>query len=181
MQRASASIQRMLTRACCCCLWRPVGERQRPLHCGKGKETSLLSIKTQRREDTARFRNGSDLSSHACGSTEIGWTLSVWPPFWLEQIPAPSLSMADERDGLWRGQKVEVWFRLTNARFVHVVFVQSRAFGTVFGCQYNGYGSNLSWKLAFLGCAFRAPFLLQGSLASSNQRPDGLSRFRLSR
>ena len=70
------------------------------LHGGKGKETSLLSIKTQRRADTARFRNGGDLSSHACGSTEIGWTLSVWPPFWLEQILAPSLSMADEREAL---------------------------------------------------------------------------------
>ena len=150
-------------------------------HGGKGKETALLSIKMQRRVDTARFRSGSDLSSHAYGSTEIGWMLSVWPLFWLEQIHAPSLSMADEREGLWRVQKVEVWFRLTSARFVHGVFVQPRAFGTVFGCQYSGYWSNLYWKLAFLGCAFRAPFLLQGSFASYNQRPDSLSRFRLSR
>ena len=89
--------------------------------------------------------------------------------------------MADEREGFWRGQKVEVWFRLTTARFVHGVFVQPCAFGTLFGCQYTGYWSNLYWKLAFLGCPFRAPFLLQGSLASSNQRPDSLSRLRLSR
>ena len=130
------------------------------LHGGKGKETSLLSIKTQRRADTARFHIGTDFSSHACGSTEIGWVLSIWPPFWLAQIHAPSLSMADTREGLWRGQKVGVWFRLTSARFVHGVFVQSRAFGTVFGCQCTGYWSNLFWKLAFLGCASRTPFLL---------------------
>ena len=176
-----ASTKRML-RACMPLLSLATGRgTARALHGGKGKETSLLSIKTQRRADTAWFRNGSDLSSHAYGSTEIGWTLLVWPPFWLEQIPTPSLSMADEREGFWRGQKVEVWFRLTTARFVHGVFVQPRAFGTVFGCQYTGYWSNLYWKLAFLGCPFRAPFLLQGSLASSNQRPDSLSRFRLSR
>ena len=151
------------------------------LHGGKGKETSLLSIKTQGRADMAQFRIGTDLSSYACGSMEISWTLSIWPLFWLAQKHAPSLSIADERGGLWRGQKVEVWFRLTCARFVDGIFVQTRSFGTVFGCQYTGYWSNLYWKLAFLGCAFRSPFLLRGSFASSNQRPDSLSRFRLSR
>ena len=169
--RASASTQRMPMRVC----YYSLRGTATALHGGKGKETSLLSIKMQRRADTAKFCNGSDLSSHACGSTEIGWTLSVWPPFWLEQIYAPSLSMADEREGLWRGQKVEVWFRLTSVRFVDGVFVQRRAFGTMFRCQHTGYRSNLNWKLAFLGCIFRAPFLVQGSFASSNQRPDRLS------
>ena len=89
--------------------------------------------------------------------------------------------MADEREGFWPEQKVKVWFRLTTARFVHGVFVQPRAFGTVFGCQDTGYWSNLYCKLAFLGCPFRATFLLRGSLASSNQRPDSVSRFRLPR
>ena len=157
MLLASTSTKRML-RACMPLLSLATGRgTARALHGGKGKETSLLSIKTQRRADTAWFRNGSDLSSHVYGSTEIGWTLLVWPPFWLEQIPAPSLSMADEREGFWRGQKVEVLFRLTTARFVHGVFVQPRAFGTVFGCQYTGYLSNLYWKLAFLGSSSRLP------------------------
>ena len=45
------------------------------LHGGKGEETSLPSIKMQQRADMAQFCNGSDLSYHTCGSTEIGWTL----------------------------------------------------------------------------------------------------------
>ena len=45
---------------------------------GKGKETSLLSIKTQRGADMAQFRIGTDLSSYACGSMEIGLTLSIY-------------------------------------------------------------------------------------------------------
>ena len=86
MPRASAGTQRMPTRVC----YYSLRGTATALHGGKGKETSLLSIKMQRRADTAQFCNGSDLSSHGCGSTEIGWTLSVWPPLWLEQIYAPS-------------------------------------------------------------------------------------------
>ena len=140
------------------------------LHSGKGQDNSRLSIKTQRRTGTAWFHIGSDLPSHACGSTEIGWTLSVLPGFGFSK-DRPNLRGFQwrTREGLWREQKVEVWLRLTSAWFFHGVLVKMRALGTVFGCQCTGCWSNHCWKLAFLGCAFSAPFLPQGSFASSNQ------------
>ena len=94
----------------------------------------------------------------------------------------PSLSMADEREGLWRGQKVEVWFSLTSARFVHSVFVQPLHLVLALVVSTPAT-SRISMETGFPGLCFSRPFnfLLQGSFASSNQRPDSLSRFRLSR
>ena len=62
--------------------------------------------------------------------------------------------MADEGEGLWPGKKVEMWFRLTGAAFVHSVFVQPLhlVLCLVFSTPATGrisIGNLLSWDVLF--------------------------------
>ena len=91
-----------------------------------------------------RFCNGSDLSSHA-SATEIGWTLSVWPPFCLEQIQAHLFQWRTREKVSGEDKEVDVWFRLTSARFVHGVFIQRCSLGLVVSILAAGRISIGNW------------------------------------
>ena len=107
---------------------------------GNGLEhlkTALLSIKTQRPADTVRFRNGKKFSSHASGNTDLkpGWNRSFSPSLGRGWSKAPSLSMADEREGSWREQKVEVCLLLSSVGLFHVSFLYHGVLCSTFSCD----------------------------------------------
>ena len=89
----------------------------------KTRKMTLLSIKTQQPAGTIRFRIGKKFLSHANGNRKPGWKCWFLLSFGRGRSKAPSFSMADEREGSWRDQKVEVCLLLTIAGLFHVIFV----------------------------------------------------------
>ena len=113
---------------------------------------ALFSIKTQWPADTVRFRNGKKLSYYAIRNTKSGWNRSFSWLFGRGRSKAPSLSMADEGEGSWREQKVEVYLLLSSGGLFHVVSVYHGVLCSTFSCVQARYWSKLYCKRTFLGC-----------------------------
>ena len=140
---------------------------------------ALLSIKMQRPADTVRFCNGKKFSSQASGNMKPGWNRLFLPSFGRGRSKAPSLSMADKREGSWREQKVEVCL-LSSGGLFHVIFVYHDVLCSTFLCVQTHYWSNLYCKRTFPGCTFRSSPHPQRHFESSYRNTNSLSRLRLS-